>query len=74
MKKWLVRILVAIVALFAAAFWQLFHSARPPLTIDPATLAGTTAFSISTCSAGDPWSSSATSTAISWSGNTPTAA
>ena len=38
--KWLVRILVAVVVLFLAAFWQLFLSSRPPLTTDPATLAG----------------------------------
>jgi hypothetical protein len=38
--KWLVRILVAVVVLFLAAFWQLFFSPRPPLTTDPATLAG----------------------------------
>jgi hypothetical protein len=40
MKKWFIRIIVAVVALFLAAFWQLYLSARPPLTIDPATLAG----------------------------------
>ncbi|HJO23840.1 MAG: hypothetical protein QF890_00480 [Myxococcota bacterium] len=40
MKKWLIRIAAAVVILFLAAFWQLFFSARPPLTIDPATLAG----------------------------------
>jgi hypothetical protein len=40
MVKWLVRVLVAVVVLFLAAFWQLFCSARPPLTTDPATLAG----------------------------------
>jgi hypothetical protein len=40
MKKWLVRIVVAVVTLFMAAFWQLFFSSRPPLTIDPVTLAG----------------------------------
>ena len=40
MKKWLVRIVVTTIALGAIAFWQLFFSARPPLTIDPATLAG----------------------------------
>ena len=38
--KWLVRILVALAVLFGAAFWQLFCSARPPLTTDPAKLAG----------------------------------
>jgi hypothetical protein len=40
MTKWLVRILLSIVVLFLAAFWQLFFSARPPLTTDPATLVG----------------------------------
>ena len=40
MKKWFVRILATIALLFLAAFWQLFFSARPPLTTDPATLAG----------------------------------
>lgn len=40
MKKWFLRILFLGVALFAAAFWQLFLSARPPLMTDPATLAG----------------------------------
>ena len=40
MKKWFVRVAVAATALFAAGFWQLFFSARPPLTTDPATLAG----------------------------------
>ncbi len=38
--KWLLRILLSVVILFLAAFWQLFFSARPPLTTDPATLAG----------------------------------
>jgi hypothetical protein len=40
MKKWLIRIVVAAMVLFLAAFWQLFFSSRPPLTIAPATLAG----------------------------------
>ncbi len=40
MKKWFLRIVVAMTILFLAAFWQLFFSSRPPLTIDPATLAG----------------------------------
>jgi hypothetical protein len=40
MKRWFFRTIVAVVALFLAAFWQLFFSARPPLTTDPATLAG----------------------------------
>lgn len=40
MTKWLARIVLALVVLFLAAFWQLYFSARPPLTTDPATLAG----------------------------------
>jgi hypothetical protein len=40
MTRWLVRILLSVVVLFLAAFWQLFVSARPPLTTDPDTLAG----------------------------------
>ena len=40
MTKWLVRIVAVMFALFLAAFWQLFLSSRPPLTIDPDTLAG----------------------------------
>jgi len=40
MRKWLIRIGIAVVASFSAAFWQLFFSARPPLTIDPDALAG----------------------------------
>ena len=40
MKKWFVRGIVAMTVLFLAAFWQLYFSARPPLSIDPATLAG----------------------------------
>jgi hypothetical protein len=40
MMRWLVRLMLAIVALIVAAFWQLFLSARPPLTTDLATLAG----------------------------------
>ncbi|MDG2304481.1 MAG: hypothetical protein P8R42_07455 [Candidatus Binatia bacterium] len=40
MKKWFLRVVVAVVVLFLAAFWQLYLSARPPLTTDPATLAG----------------------------------
>ena len=40
MKKWLLRVVVAVVVLLLAAFWQLFFSDRPPLTIHPATLAG----------------------------------
>jgi hypothetical protein len=38
--KWLVRILLSVGVLFLAAFSQLFLSARPPLTLAPATLAG----------------------------------
>ena len=40
MTKWLLRIVLGLVLLFVAAFWQLFLSSRPPLTTDPATLAG----------------------------------
>jgi hypothetical protein len=40
MKKWFIRTVLAVVILFLAAFWQLFLSSRPPLTIDLATLAG----------------------------------
>ncbi|MEZ5572756.1 MAG: hypothetical protein R3E64_12105 [Halioglobus sp.] len=40
MKKWLIGVVVTLLVLVAAAFWQLYFSARPPLTIDPATLAG----------------------------------
>ncbi len=40
MTKWLVRILGVVVLLPLVAFWQLYLSARPPLTTDPATLAG----------------------------------
>lgn len=40
MKKWLIRIPMVLVVLFAGAFWMIFFSSRPPLTIDPATLAG----------------------------------
>ncbi len=40
MIKWSIRVVVTIALLFSAAFWQLFFSARPLLTIDPATLAG----------------------------------
>jgi hypothetical protein len=32
--------MLVVAVLFLAAFWQLFLSSRPPLTIDPATLAG----------------------------------
>jgi len=40
MMRGSIRVLVTVALLFLAAFWQLFFSARPPLTIDPATLAG----------------------------------
>lgn len=40
MTKWLMRILLFLGVLFLVAFWQIFFSARPPLTTDPATLAG----------------------------------
>ena len=40
MTKWLIGIPLVLVAAFLAAFWQLFLSARPPLTTDPAALAG----------------------------------
>ena len=40
MKKFLVRGAAALVMLVLAAFWMLFFSSRPPLTTDPATLAG----------------------------------
>ena len=38
--KWSIRVVVTVALLFSAAFWQLFFSARPPLTIDPLILAG----------------------------------
>lgn len=40
MIKWTVRIMAVLVLLIGAAFWQAFFSVRPPLTIDPAVLAG----------------------------------
>ena len=40
MTRWMIRIPLLFVALFLAAFWQLFLSSRAPLTTDPATLAG----------------------------------
>jgi len=40
MKKILFRTVMVLVVLVAAAFWMLFFSSRPPLTTDPATLAG----------------------------------
>ena len=38
--RWLLRGVLVLVALIAFAFWLAFFSARPPLTTDPATLAG----------------------------------
>ncbi|MGI9287270.1 MAG: hypothetical protein ACR2P1_17940 [Pseudomonadales bacterium] len=40
MKKVFIRIIIALVIMVLAAFWMLFFSSRPPLTTDPATLAG----------------------------------
>ena len=40
MKKNITRLFVVVTVLFVAAFWQLYFSERPPLTIDPATLSG----------------------------------
>ena len=40
MKKWMIRLITAIGLLATAIFWQLYFSERPPLTNDPATLAG----------------------------------
>lgn len=40
MKKWMIRLITAIGLLATAIFWQLYFSERPPLTTDPATLAG----------------------------------
>ncbi len=40
MTKWFVRILLTLVVLFSAAFYQAFFSTRPPLTTDSTTLAG----------------------------------
>jgi len=39
-KKFLVRSGLAVAVVILAAFWMLFFSSRPPLTTDPATLAG----------------------------------
>jgi hypothetical protein len=36
----LLRVFLALITLFLAAFWQLYFSSRPALTTDPATLAG----------------------------------
>lgn len=38
--RWTTRLTVAVAAMLVAVFWLVFFSARPPLTIDPATLAG----------------------------------
>jgi hypothetical protein len=40
MKKLLRRMVMALLATVLAAFWLVYLSPRPPLTIDPATLAG----------------------------------
>ena len=40
MRKWWIRTVASVAILLLAAFWQLFFSERPPLTIDPAILAG----------------------------------
>ena len=40
MTKWLIRLIIMITPLLVAAFWQLYFSERPPLTTNPATLAG----------------------------------
>ena len=40
MKKLLIRSGLVVVVVILAAFWMLFFSSRPPLTTDPATLAG----------------------------------
>lgn len=40
LKKRFLRVVVTIALLFAGAFWLVFLSPRPPLTTDPATLAG----------------------------------
>lgn len=39
-SKWLLRAALLILIVVAALFWLVFFSARPPLTMDPATLAG----------------------------------
>jgi len=40
MKKWTLRISGTLLVLFLFLFWLAFFSPRPPLTIDPETLAG----------------------------------
>ena len=39
-KKFLIRTIVAVSVIVVGAFWFIYFSPRPPLTIDPATLAG----------------------------------
>lgn len=40
LRKWLIRVPIALLVVMGGAFWLIFFSPRPPLTIDPATLAG----------------------------------
>lgn len=40
MLAWSLRIVAFLILLFLVAFWQMYFSARPPLTTDPETLAG----------------------------------
>ena len=40
MKKALITVVLAVVGLLSVLFWLAFLSARPPVTTDPATLAG----------------------------------
>lgn len=40
MKKWIIRIISAILLLVLFLFWLMYFSARPPVMTDPATLAG----------------------------------
>ena len=40
MKRFFIRTTVVLVVLLSAAFWFAYFSERPPLTIDPAVLAG----------------------------------
>jgi hypothetical protein len=40
MKKFIVRAFITLLVLVSAAFWMLYFSPRPTLTIDPETLAG----------------------------------
>ncbi|MFK8048778.1 MAG: hypothetical protein AB8B81_10115 [Halioglobus sp.] len=39
-KKWLIRIVATLLFLVLVLFWLMYFSSRPPLAIDPATLAG----------------------------------